>query len=235
MANRKILLQVKPQGIQTDEYLDGLFLCGSDVSHDREILSRNPFVKFIENPCFIHVMFNPDTKQIETKQTFVETYAGDVMSRVNSRDNKNKMFYILPHSEHEISQKGPTLYNPMNFMPLEPKMFTRIGEVKLTDRQVEELIFEHEYINYDILNDDVKYELVYFKESYGNDPFSPYPTVTKRLMSTKYKLSEKAYKVYTTLIERTRIPNEETFNRWLKRLEKIDTINNDYMYILIRR
>lgn len=240
MANRNILLHIKPQGVQTDEYLEDLCLYDSDVSLDKEILSKNPFVKFVDSPVFIHVMVDPDNKQVETKQMFVETYAGDIMSKVNSKDNKNKMFYILPHSKHEISQKGPTLYNPMNFMPLEPKMFTRLAEVKLTDRQVEELIFEHEYINDDILNDNVKYELVYFKEFYGNDPlgpssFSPYPTVTKRLMSTKHKLSEKAYKVYATLIERTRLPDEETFNRWLKRLEKIDSVNNDYKYVLIRR
>lgn len=240
MANRNILLSINSQGVQTDEYLENLCLYDSDVSQDKEILSKNPFVKFVESPCFMHVMVNPDNMQLESKQMFVETYNGDVFSRVNSKDNKNKMFYILPYSKYEISEKGPTMYNPMNFMPIDVK-FTRLAEVKLTDRQVEEIIFEHEYINDDILNDDVKNELFYFKNFYGNDPlgpssFSSFETVTKRLMSTKqHRLSEKAYKVYSTLVERTRLPDEETFNRWLKRLEKIGSTNNDYMYVLIRR
>jgi hypothetical protein len=114
---------------------------------------------------------------------------------------------------------------------------TRLAMVDLTDRQIEDLIFEHDYIDDGVLDEGVRDEIFYFKDVHENYSFSPMslPTITRKLISTKHKLSEKGYNMYCTLVERTRLPDEETFNRWLSRLEKIDCVNNDYMYILSRR
>lgn len=238
MVNYNILLWDNSQDVHVDEYLENLsILPNEEISSDREILNKNPFVKFIDMPMFMHVMINYDTMKLESRSLSVSEHGGDIMFRIKHRENRKKMYYIIPPNNHEVSRKGPTIYNPIDFRPVQSNI-TRSVEVSLSDRQIEEIIFENEYIDEDAYTqkDDKKDKLFYFK-TVIEDSDSPYATMTKTLMETKSNLSEKAYNIFSTLCYRTRIPDEETFNRWLKRLEKIgsNTTNNDYMYILIKK
>lgn len=217
-----------PKMVYASSIKDSIINVPFEELSDREILNKNPFVTFVDNSMFMRSFLNSNNKIEEEPMHLTESLI-DVMAMTYANENGRNMIYICPMNDEEIYHKGPTFYNPHNFNTLVKRTLIS-GMKRLSDAEVENIIFENEYGEYGERGDNLYYSDRIHQEN--NDSYAI------KLFSTNNYLTDKQYGIYNMLHKRLGVPKKNDFDRWMGRLSNIQgqtTRKNQYKYILTRR